>query len=139
MILFYAETSTSFLSTAKIGLSVTICQAPSIDFFTVRDSGEIHSGQRAANDLCITEVSPLAQSNSMDLWFCFFIIGCRGKKKKIETPEVFLLLGGTKWTYLRNRDKHVVLTASLSSEVNFTVWCLRSFAKHFVVLFYLVL
>lgn len=27
MILFYAETSTSFFSTAKIGLSVTICQA----------------------------------------------------------------------------------------------------------------
>lgn len=75
-------------------------------------------------------------------WICGFaclLLAAGEKKNNIETPEVFLLLGGTKWTYLRDRDKHAVLTVSLSSEVNFTVWCLRSFAKHFVVLFYLVL
>lgn len=79
MILFYAETST-FLSTAKIGLSVTICQAQSIDFFTIRDSGEIHPGQRAANDLCITEVSPLAQSIQ---WICRLLFYYRLQGKKI--------------------------------------------------------
>lgn len=43
IILFDAETCTSFFSTARIGLSVTICQAQSVDFFSVKNAEEIHA------------------------------------------------------------------------------------------------
>lgn len=82
MILFYAETSISFFSMAKIGLSVTICQAQSIGVFNVKGFWKkFTAGQRAASHLCITEVSHLSEPIQLIYGFAFLLLAAGGKGK----------------------------------------------------------
>lgn len=82
MILFYAGIST-FFSTPKIGLSVTIGQALVSWCFRCKGFwGKFTAGQRAADHLCIIEVSHLPQSIPWICGFGFLNIGCRGGWKK---------------------------------------------------------
>lgn len=56
-------------------------------------------GEKAANDLCITEVSPLAQPCQWISGFALLLL-VAGEKSR-ETKQVFLRAGGTTRTTAR--------------------------------------
>lgn len=104
MILFDAETSTSFFSTARIGLSVTICQAQSINFLNVKDSGEIHAWTKGSKWLVQTEASDLAQPCQWISGFAFLLL-VAGEKSR-ETKQRFFYEQVAPHRLLQGQDKY---------------------------------